>query len=161
MHAPPFSDILQWSTQNCKQTAMSSKGLIVNKEQQGVYLVWIDVSTWRRGGSRISHWGTPTLIGGGANLWHRHFSAKTNVKRKEFCPVGGGALETFVCRSATVTGGFKTFWSQMCTEHNTNHSNNGWLNVTLWLPLFRDLPASQINQIGQQLSAHWSTLDIT
>ena len=47
--------------------------------------------------------------GGGANpRWrgrqprHRCFSAKTYVKMKEFGPVGGGgAPETFVCRSAT------------------------------------------------------------
>ena len=46
--------------------------------------------------------GMPTLIGGGANLRHRHFSVKTYVKTKEFGPVGGGgAPETFVCRSAT------------------------------------------------------------
>ena len=34
--------------------------------------------------------GVPTLIGGGANLRHRHFSVKTYVKMKEFGPVGGG-----------------------------------------------------------------------
>ena len=34
--------------------------------------------------------GVPTLIGGGANLRHRHFSVKTYVKTKEFGPVGGG-----------------------------------------------------------------------
>ena len=46
--------------------------------------------------------GAPTLIGGGANLRHRHFLVKTYVKTKEFGPVGGGgAPETFVCRSAT------------------------------------------------------------
>ena len=46
--------------------------------------------------------GAPTLIGGGANLRHRHFSVKTYVKTKEFGPVGGGHTpETFVCRSAT------------------------------------------------------------
>ena len=46
--------------------------------------------------------GVPTLIGGGTNLRHRHFSVKTYVKMKEFGPVGGGhAPETFVCRSAT------------------------------------------------------------
>ena len=46
--------------------------------------------------------GAPTLVGGGANLRHRHFSVKTYVKTKEFGPVGGGgALEIFVCRSAT------------------------------------------------------------
>ena len=60
-----------------------------------------------RGGSRISRWGVPTLIGGGANLRHRCFLVKTNVKMKEFGPVGGGggAPETFVCRSATACGG--------------------------------------------------------
>ena len=46
--------------------------------------------------------GAPTLVGGGANLQHRHFSVKTYVKTKEFGPVGGRAPETFVCRSATV-----------------------------------------------------------
>ena len=35
--------------------------------------------------------GAPTLVGGGANLQHRHFSVKTYVKTKEFGPVGGGA----------------------------------------------------------------------
>ena len=46
--------------------------------------------------------GAPTLVGGGANPRHRHFSVKTYVKTKEFGPVGGGhAPETFVCRSAT------------------------------------------------------------
>ena len=57
-----------------------------------------------RGGSRISHWGAPTLVGGGTNLRHRRFSVKTYVKMKEFGPVGGGdgrAPETFACRSAT------------------------------------------------------------
>ena len=34
--------------------------------------------------------GAPTLIGGGTNLRHRHFSVKTYVKMKEFGPVGGG-----------------------------------------------------------------------
>ena len=34
--------------------------------------------------------GAPTLVGGGANLRHRHFSVKTYVKTKEFGPVGGG-----------------------------------------------------------------------
>ena len=34
--------------------------------------------------------GAPTLVGGGANPRHRHFSVKTYVKRKEFGPVGGG-----------------------------------------------------------------------
>ena len=34
--------------------------------------------------------GVPTLIGGGANLRHRHFLVKTYVKMKEFGPVGGG-----------------------------------------------------------------------
>ena len=34
--------------------------------------------------------GAPTLIGGGANLRHRHFSVKTYVKTKEFGPFGGG-----------------------------------------------------------------------
>ena len=47
--------------------------------------------------------GAPTLVGGGANLRHRCFSVKTYVKTKEFGPVGGGAPETFVCRSATVS----------------------------------------------------------
>ena len=48
--------------------------------------------------------GAPTIIGGGTNLRHRCFSVKTYVKMKEFGPVGGGggAPETFVCRSATV-----------------------------------------------------------
>ena len=47
--------------------------------------------------------GAPTLVGGGANLRHRHFLVKTSVKTKEFGPVGGGHTpETFVCRSATV-----------------------------------------------------------
>ena len=45
--------------------------------------------------------GVPTLIGGSANLRHRCFLVKTFVKMKEFGPVGGGAPETFVCRSAT------------------------------------------------------------
>ena len=44
-----------------------------------------------RGGSRIPHWGAPTLVGGGANPRHRHFSVKTYVKMKEFGPVAGGA----------------------------------------------------------------------
>ena len=34
--------------------------------------------------------GAPTLIGGGANLRHRHFSVKPHVKMKVFGPVGGG-----------------------------------------------------------------------
>ena len=34
--------------------------------------------------------GAPTLVGGGANFRHRHFSVKTYVKMKEFAPVGGG-----------------------------------------------------------------------
>ena len=48
--------------------------------------------------------GASTLVGGGTNLRHRHFSVKTYVKMKEFGPVGGGGRvpETFVCRSATV-----------------------------------------------------------
>ena len=33
--------------------------------------------------------GAPTLVGGGANPRHRHFSVKTYVKTKEFGPVGG------------------------------------------------------------------------
>ena len=36
----------------------------------------------------------PTLIGGGTNLQHRHFSVKTYVKMKEFGPVGGGGVHT-------------------------------------------------------------------
>ena len=46
-------------------------------------------TTHTRGGSRISHWGVPTLIGGGANLQHRCFLVKTYIKMKEFGPVGG------------------------------------------------------------------------
>ena len=46
-----------------------------------------------RGGSRISRWGAPTLVGGGANLRHMCFSVKTYVKMKKFGPVGGGARE--------------------------------------------------------------------
>ena len=34
--------------------------------------------------------GAPTLVGGGANLRHRHFLVKTYVKTKEFGPVSGG-----------------------------------------------------------------------
>ena len=64
---------------------------------------------FRRGHFLVKMWGriqdfllgAPTLIGGGANLRHRCFSVKTYVKTKEFGPVGGGAPETFVCRSAT------------------------------------------------------------
>ena len=41
------------------------------------------------GGSRISRWGAPDCRGGGgADLQHRHFSAKTNVKMKELDPIG-------------------------------------------------------------------------
>ena len=43
-----------------------------------------------RGGSRISHWGAPTLIGGGTHLQHWRFLVKTYVKTKEFGPVGWG-----------------------------------------------------------------------
>ena len=45
--------------------------------------------------------GAPTLIGGGTNLRHRHFSVKTYVKTKEFGPVGE-RTGNFVCKSATV-----------------------------------------------------------
>ena len=41
--------------------------------------------------------GAPTLVGGGANLRHRHFSVKTYVKMKEFGPVGGGACAGNFC----------------------------------------------------------------
>ena len=41
------------------------------------------------GGSRISHWGAPSH-GGGTDLRHIHFLAKTYVKTKELDPVGGG-----------------------------------------------------------------------
>ena len=56
-------------------------------------------------GFPVEDGGAPTLIGGGTNLRHGHFSVKTYVKTKEFGPVGGGgrAPETFVCRSATGT----------------------------------------------------------
>ena len=37
----------------------------------------------------------PTLVGGGTNLRHRHFSVKTYVKMKEFGPVGGGRAGNF------------------------------------------------------------------
>ena len=39
--------------------------------------------------------GSPTLIGGDANLQHRCFSVKTYVKTKEFGPVGGGGAGNF------------------------------------------------------------------
>ena len=39
--------------------------------------------------------GAPTLVGGGANLQHGHFLAKTYVKTKEFGHVGGARAGNF------------------------------------------------------------------
>ena len=61
-----------------------------------IYGRWRTITNTMQGRIQDFRWGD-------ASLRHRCFSVKTYVKTKEFGPVGGGgAPETFVCRSTTV-----------------------------------------------------------